>query len=125
MARHLACPNGCPGGRFELLGGHVTVDAEGRCLGHGDRTATFACELCGSVAVDLSQVARELREPPLASVEELVCPACGARLLAPDDPEPGQLQCPDCEALFFAEEGRFNVLGGTPAEEGDGPDDRA
>lgn len=102
----------------------MTVDSEGRCLGHDDRTATFACELCASVAVDLGQVARQLREPPLARAEELVCPGCGLRLLAPDDPALGQLQCPECETLFFAEEGRPDVLGGRPAaedDEGSGP----
>ncbi len=122
-ARHLVCPNSCPGGAFELLGGRVLVDSAGRCLRHETEVATFACAMCGAVAVDLAAAERALRRgaPPRLD-EELTCPGCGVTLLAPSGVDAElELQCPDCGLVFAPDEGRARLLGsGTPEADDDG-----
>lgn len=112
-ARHLVCPNSCPGGAFELLGGRVLVDAAGHCLRHETEVATFACAMCGAVALDLAAAERDLRRPArVPREEELTCPGCGVTLLAPTGVEADhEVQCPDCGLVFSPEEGRAELLG--------------
>lgn len=120
VPRHLVCPNSCPGGTFELLGGRVLVDSAGRCLRHEVEVASFACALCGSVALDLAAAERALRRAvPAPLEEELTCPGCGVTLLAPTGVDAAtDLQCPDCGLFFAPEEGRSRLLGSsTPPEE--------
>ncbi len=120
-ARHLVCPNSCPGGTFELLGGRVLVDPAGRCLRHETEVATFACAMCGAVAVDLAAAERDLRRgAPSPAQEELNCPGCGVTLLAPSGVEAElELQCPDCGLVFAPDEGRARLLGSSTPEADD------
>ncbi|HEY6539007.1 MAG TPA: hypothetical protein VI138_08235 [Candidatus Dormibacteraeota bacterium] len=111
--RHLVCPSGCQGGRFEILGAPVFVDSTGRYLGHQDKVATFRCTECQSVAIDLAAAAAaRARDAGDAPPPTLRCPACGASLLAPEDHDPGaDLECPACAAIFSWEEGSPSLLG--------------
>ncbi len=111
--RHLVCPYGCQPGRFELIGGAVFVDPQGRYLSHEDRLASFRCEICGSVAIDLAAAAAaRARDLGAAAMATVVCPSCQARLLPPDDPDPSsQLECPACGSVFSFEEGSEHLLG--------------
>jgi transcription elongation factor Elf1 len=122
-ARHLVCPNSCPGGAFELLGGRVLVDSAGSCLRHETEVATFACAMCGAVAVDLAAAARALRRgAPAPLGEELTCPGCGVTLLAPSGVDAElELQCPDCGLVFAPDEGRARLLGSSTPEDYDEP----
>lgn len=111
--RHLVCPYGCQPGRFELIGGAVFVDARGSYLSHEERLASFRCDLCGAVAVDLAAVAAaRSRDGSVAQEATLTCPGCGDRLLPPTDLEPSaQLECPGCATQFSVEEGSTHLLG--------------
>jgi ribosomal protein S27E len=111
--RHLVCPYGCQPGRFELIGGAVFVDPRGLYLSHEERLASFRCESCGSVAVDLAEAAAaRARESGSAGQLTVTCPACGTRLLPPLEMDPGsQLECPNCGAVFSFEEGSQHLLG--------------
>ena len=111
--RNLVCPYGCQPGRFELLGGAVFVDPRGSYLSHEDRVASFRCDSCGAVAMDLAAAAAaQIREQVTAPTSSLVCPACGTKLLLPEDHDPGaQLECPSCATIFSLEEGRPHLMG--------------
>ncbi|HVD02548.1 MAG TPA: hypothetical protein VNF75_00150 [Candidatus Dormibacteraeota bacterium] len=111
--RHLVCPYGCQPGRFELIGGAVYVDSRGSYLSHEERLASFRCDSCGAVAVDLAAAAAaRARDGSTAQEATLKCPACGARLLPPNDLEPtSQLECPGCATVFSVEEGSPHLLG--------------
>lgn len=111
--RHLVCPYGCQPGRFELIGGAVYVDSEGRYLSHDGRMASYRCEICGSVAIDLAAAAAaRLRDTGAAAAATVICPSCQVRLLPPEDLDPtSQLECPGCGAVFSFEEGSQHLLG--------------
>jgi predicted RNA-binding Zn-ribbon protein involved in translation (DUF1610 family) len=111
--RHLVCPYGCQPQRFELIGGAVFVDQRGLYLNHEERLASFRCESCGAVAIDLADAAAaRARESGSAGQITVTCPACGTRLLPPDELDPGaQLECPSCGAIFSFEEGSQHLLG--------------
>lgn len=111
--RHLVCPSGCRGGRFELLGAPVYVDDSGRYLSHQDRGTTFRCAECQAVAIDLAAAAQAMaRETSYAPSQTLRCPACGADLLPPEDHDPAaDLECPACAHIFSWEEGSPSLLG--------------
>jgi uncharacterized protein YbaR (Trm112 family) len=111
--RHLVCPYGCQPGRFELLGGAVFVDSKGSYLSHEDKVASFRCDSCGAVAMDLAAAAAaQVREQHAAPTDTLTCPACSSTLLLPDDHNAAaQLECPDCGTLFSLEEGRPHLMG--------------
>ncbi len=111
--RHLVCPNGCQPGRFELIGGAVYVDSRGIYLSHEQRLASFRCEVCGSVAIDLAAAATaRARDGGVATPATVLCPACQTRLLPPDDLDPSsQLECPGCGSIFSFEEGSEHLLG--------------
>ena len=123
-ARHHVCPNSCPGGAFELLGGRVLVDSAGHCLRHETEVATFTCAMCGAVAVDLAAAERALRrQAPAPLEEELTCPGCGVTLVAPSGVEADlELQCPDCGLVFAPDEGRARLLGSSSPEADDEPE---
>ncbi|HVC39158.1 MAG TPA: hypothetical protein VNH20_04170 [Candidatus Dormibacteraeota bacterium] len=111
--RHLVCPSGCRGGRFEILGAPVFVDTSGRYLDHRDRQASFRCAECQAVAIDLAAAAsaraRDTGDPPPPTLR---CPACGDTLLAPEErDEAVDLECPECGATFSWDEGRPSLLG--------------
>lgn len=111
--RHLVCPSGCRGGRFEVLGAPVYVDESGRYLSHQDRGATFRCAECQAVAIDLAAAAKAMaRETGYAASQTLRCPACGTELLPPEDHDPAaDLECPACGHIFSWEEGSPSLLG--------------
>ena len=111
--RNLVCPSGCRGGRFEILGAPVLVDSRGSYLTHHDQVATFRCDECQAVAIDLAAAARAAaRDTRYAPAPTLRCPACGATLLSPEDHEASaDLECPDCGAIFSWEEGSPSLLG--------------
>ncbi|HUY97733.1 MAG TPA: hypothetical protein VMW47_08990 [Verrucomicrobiae bacterium] len=119
-ARQLVCPHGCRPERFELVGGEVFVDRTGAYAGHRDGRATFRCEVCQMVAIDLRAAARAMRRQrttvdPLA----LRCPGCGGWLLAPEeDPTAQLMECPSCGTRFDREEGTPSL-----GESGTAPDD--
>ncbi len=117
--RHLVCPSGCRGGRFEILGAPVLVDRTGRYLEHSDREATFRCAECQAVAVDLAAAASaRARDSRDAQAFTLTCPGCGERLLPPADHDPGSdLECPGCGLIFSWEEGSRSLLGQYSEEE--------
>lgn len=126
--RHLVCPSGCRGERFEILGAPVFVDSSGRYLTHQDRVATFRCSECQSIAIDLAAAASAAaRDSRYAPPPTLRCPACGSSLLSPEDHDPGaDLECPDCGALFTWEEGSPSLLGQFSEEPPDDePDEEA
>ena len=111
--RHLVCPSGCRGGRFELLGAAVFVDESGHYLEHRDGEAAFRCAECAAIAIDLAAAARaRARDTGYAPPATLRCPACSASLRPPEDHEPGaDLECPGCGAIFSWEEGSPSLLG--------------
>lgn len=103
---HLACPNDCAEGRFEALNATMFVDRRGRYVGHEDGAATYVCAVCQSVAVDVAAAAREMHRRGDERSVTLTCPACGMRLLPPeDDPLATLIECPACETRFAVEEG--------------------
>ncbi len=111
---HLACPNNCPEGRFEALNAVMFVDRAGRYAGHDGSRATYVCAVCQCVAVDVAAAAREMRRHGDEQAVTLTCPACGMRMLPPeDDPLAAVIECPACETRFEVEEG-------TPHLHGDG-----
>ncbi len=108
----LQCPAGCTDGRFEALNAPLVVDRTGRYLEHDPRAATYVCERCQSVAVDLAGAAREMHARDEGAAQVLVCPACGLEMLPPeDDPLADVLECPACEARFSLDEGMSRLLG--------------
>ncbi len=111
--RHLVCPYGCQPGRFELIGGAVYVDSRGVYLSHEERLASFRCEVCGSVAIDLAAAAAaRARDTGAAALASVICPSCQTRLLPPEDLDPAShLECPGCGAEFSFEEGSQHLLG--------------
>jgi len=111
--RHLVCPSGCREGKFEILGAPVLVDSSGRYLSHQDKVATFRCAECQVVAIDLAAAASaRARDTGYAPPPSLQCPACGSRLLAPEDHDPAlDLECPECGAVFTWDEGSPSLLG--------------
>ncbi|HVA21482.1 MAG TPA: IBR domain-containing protein [Candidatus Micrarchaeia archaeon] len=126
-SRQLVCPHGCRPARFELIGGAVFVDAAGAYAGHRDGRASFRCEVCQTVAIDLRAAQRAMRrERRQADPEALRCPGCGGWLLAPeDDPAAVVMECPTCGTRFEREEG-MPSLGGTgtvPDEDNEAGDD--
>lgn len=117
---HLACPNGCPEGRFEALNAPLLVDSAGRYVGHDDSAATYVCAVCQSVAIDVAAAAREMRRRGEERVVTLTCPSCGLRMLPPeDDPLATVVECPACETRFDVEEGqaRLHSVLGTDEDE--------
>ena len=109
---HLACPNGCPDGRFEALNAVLFVDRAGRYAGHDDSVATYVCAVCQTVALDVAEAAREMHQRHDEAVVTLTCPACGMRLLPPeDDPMAPVVECPACETRFDVEEGTTRLHG--------------
>ena len=114
---HLVCPNGCPEQRFEALNAPLFVDAQGRYLGHDGSGATYVCSTCQSVAVDVRAAAAEMRRSDQQPVT-LTCPACGMRMLPPeDDPLAPVVECPACETRFEVEEGIARLHGVSGADE--------
>jgi DNA-directed RNA polymerase subunit RPC12/RpoP len=105
----LQCPNGCTAGRFEALNAPLIVDRQGRYLTHDATQATYVCETCQSVAIDLVGAARQMvRDGELEDGGEhtLTCPACGMEMLPPeDDPFATMVECPDCGTRFQVDEG--------------------
>lgn len=89
------------------------VDSTGRYLDHRDRAATFRCAECSAVAIDLAAAASaRARDTGYAEAASLRCPACSARLLPPQDHDPGaELECPSCASIFSWEEGSPSLLG--------------
>jgi len=109
----LQCPNRCTGGRFEALNAPLFVDSGRRYLGHDDSRATFVCAECQAVAVDLAQVADEMRREAEPEPEVLVCPSCGTQMLPPLEDELAPfVECPMCETRFAVEEGMPRLHGG-------------
>lgn len=120
MALELHCPNGCAEQRFEMIGGSVIVDSDGRCVEHRARRASFACATCGSVAVDLDAAKREMRADDREPLRTLTCPSCGIRMLPPaDDPLAQLVECPACETRFGIEEGMPRLHGEPGPEDED------
>ncbi len=117
--RQLVCPSRCARQEFEMLGGLVRVDRTGACLGHSEAQTTFRCLECGAVAVDLVAAAQaRLRDRGRPSAPWMECPACGARLLAPEQEELGtELLCPECQAQFAWDEGMPHLLGQSSDDE--------
>jgi DNA-directed RNA polymerase subunit RPC12/RpoP len=114
---HLACPNNCPEGRFEALNAPMFVDRSGRYAGHDGSRATYVCAVCQSVAVDVAAAAREMQRRSDERVVTVTCPACGMRLLPPeDDPLAAVIECPACETRFEVEEGMAHLHGGSDSE---------
>ncbi len=123
-SRQLVCPHGCRPQRFELVGGVVFVDPAGAYASHQDGRASFRCEVCQTVAIDLRAAARAMqRERRTSDPEALRCPGCGGWLLAPeDDPLAAVMECPACATRFEREEGMPHLGGsGTGADEEDDP----
>jgi DNA-directed RNA polymerase subunit RPC12/RpoP len=119
---HLACPNQCPEGRFEALNAPMFVDRSGRYAGHDDSRATYVCAVCQSVAVDVAAAAREMhrRGDGDERAVTLTCPACGMRMLPPeDDPLAPVIECPACENRFEVEEGTRRLHGDSDDAEED------
>ncbi len=117
---HLACPNKCPEGRFEALNAVMFVDRSGRYAGHDDSRATYVCAVCQSVALDVAAAAREMQRRGEEPSVTLTCPACGMRLLPPeDDPMATLIECPACETRFEVEEGMRRLHGGDDPDEDD------
>jgi DNA-directed RNA polymerase subunit RPC12/RpoP len=117
--RDLWCPAQCAEGRFEALNAPLIVGRDGRYVRHDDRRATYVCTACGSVAVDLAEAAREMRESEQPSTPVLTCPACATVMLPPqDDPFASLVECPECGQRFTVEEGTTRLHGG-----GSGPVD--
>jgi hypothetical protein len=109
----LRCPNGCDDGRFEALNAPLIVDRAGRYLGHEAGAATYLCERCQSVAIDLAAAAREMQRREESGPQTLKCPGCGLEMLPPeDDPFAILLECPSCETRFSGEEGMTRLHGG-------------
>ena len=114
----LQCPNRCSGGRFEALNAPLYVDAGRRYLGHDDSRATFVCTECQAVAVDLAEVAEEMRREAEPEPRLLVCPHCGTEMLPPlEDELAPYVECPICETRFAVEEGIRRLHGGGAAVE--------
>lgn len=110
--RDLWCPAQCAEGRFEALNAPLIVGRDGRYLHHDDRRATYVCTVCGSVAVDLAEAAREMRETEQPSPPVLTCPACATDMLPPeDDPLASLVECPECGHRFTVEEGTSRLHG--------------
>jgi DNA-directed RNA polymerase subunit RPC12/RpoP len=114
----LACPNNCPEGRFEALNAPMFVDRRGRYAGHDDSRATYVCAVCQSVAIDVAAAAREMQRQSAERVVTLTCPACGMRMLPPeDDPLAPLIECPACETRFEVEEGTAHLHGSISDDE--------
>ena len=113
--RDLCCPNRCVGALFEAVNAPLVVDAQGAYIGHDDSAATFICAACGSVSVDLSAVAREMRRGDGGqAVATLTCPACGVMMLPPeDDPLASRVECPACGLTFAIDDGMPHLHGST------------
>ncbi|MHB8717604.1 MAG: hypothetical protein ACYDAC_01760 [Candidatus Dormibacteria bacterium] len=111
---NLACPNGCPEGRFVALNAPLFVDSAGTYVGHDAGRATYVCAVCDSVAIDIAAVAREMElRGDAGAPPGLVCPVCGISMLPPeDDPLAPLLECPACAARFAVEEGLRRLHGG-------------
>lgn len=88
------------------------VDRSGRYVGHESSRATYVCAVCQSVAVDVAAAAREMQRRGDDRVVTLTCPACGMRMLPPeDDPLAPVIECPACETRFEVEEGMQHLHG--------------
>jgi DNA-directed RNA polymerase subunit RPC12/RpoP len=110
--RDLYCPTGCPEGTFEALNAPLIVGRDGAYIRHDDSAATYRCTSCGSIAVDLWAVAREMRRDRVAEPATLTCPACGTMMLPPvDDPLATVVECPACGHQFTLDEGTPHLLG--------------
>lgn len=117
---NLQCPNGCEDGRFEVLNAPLIVDRAGRYVEHRAEAATYVCERCQSVAVDIAAAAREMERHEESGQQVLVCPSCGLEMLPPeDDPFANLVECPACETRFGVEEGTPRLHGGAPSTDGD------
>jgi predicted RNA-binding Zn-ribbon protein involved in translation (DUF1610 family) len=123
--RDLWCPAQCAEGRFEALNAPLIVGRDGRYLQHDDRHATYVCTVCGGVAVDLAEAAREMRDRDQPAPPVLTCPACGTVMLPPeDDPLASLVECPECGQRFTVEEGTARLHGGgSGAADGSGSSD--
>jgi DNA-directed RNA polymerase subunit RPC12/RpoP len=112
--RDLQCPNGCSPARFEALNAPLFVDSRGRYLDHDTRHATYVCATCASVAIDVAAAAREMARDRSAAPLTLICPACAAEMLPPeDDPLATHVECPACGVQFAIEEGLPRLHGGS------------
>jgi uncharacterized protein YbaR (Trm112 family) len=94
------------------------VDRSGRYTGHDGSRATYVCAVCQSVAVDVAAAAREMQRRGDDPLQTLTCPACGMRLLPPeDDPLAPVIECPACETRFDIEEGMSRLHGNVARDE--------
>lgn len=94
------------------------VDRGGRYAGHDDSRATYVCAVCQSVAIDVAAAAREMQRQGADRVVTLTCPACGMRMLPPeDDPLAPLIECPACETRFEVEEGIAHLHGSISDDE--------
>ena len=110
--RQLACPTGCVDGRFEALNAPMMVDRNGRYLSHDASMATYVCNVCRMVAIDVAAAGRAMRTDGPAPLTTLTCPACGVVMLPPEDDEMAVVvECPACEARFAVEEGMPRLHG--------------
>ncbi|MGH7609170.1 MAG: hypothetical protein ACREOD_04400 [Candidatus Dormibacteria bacterium] len=95
------------------------VDRTGGYLDHDDRSASFRCAECQTLAIDLAEAARAAaREDRSAPTPTLRCPGCGLRMLPPEEVQAGgdELACPECGLIFSLEEGSPSLLGESSPE---------
>lgn len=116
---NLSCINGCRDRRFIALNAPLFVDSRGTYVGHDATRATYVCAVCDAVAIDVAEVAREMRRSGDAEQPQaLVCPSCGIGMLPPEeDPFAPMVECPACETRFAVEEGLRRVHGGGVIDE--------
>lgn len=98
----LTCSSRCGGSLFRALFAEVDVDSSGGYLDHQVLQANYICLGCGSPALDLGAVPREIQAereadlpPPMV---EILCPVCESLVEVGTDRE-----CPNCGAYLEVE----------------------
>jgi hypothetical protein len=93
----LTCSNRCGSKLFRALFAEVDVDSDGNYQDHRITQAGYLCLNCGSPALDLGEVPREMaaeREAERAApTVDVLCPVCETLV----EVSPGT-DCPNCHA---------------------------